>query len=264
MPYDITRQFELTLLGLLQHNRNILNLSAVVLNGASGSQGGSGTPPGGFVGQLAQRYVAFDTTEAASSGSIGGSGSISSLVDNLNRIRANVFVFNNSEGYPADVSNSFAYGTSNYGSRRDHVHRLLVGSGLSWVSGSLVSSGGSGSGVSFNDAEGYPANIASASAYGVSAYASRRDHVHTVPLGSGMSWTSGSLTSTGGPHNIISSTHPDTTGVAFENAVLTYHSGYWTSGSPTYRQVVMETGVLPPNPILNSAGDDWVYSAPMT
>lgn len=112
MPFDTSRQLELTLLNLLGGAEKRLRYSPVYLNGTSGSGGGSGTPPGGFSGQLAQRYVAYDTTEAAVSGSVGGSGSIPSLVDNLNRIR--------------------------YDIRHIQQGWIPIDGGLSWTSGSLM------------------------------------------------------------------------------------------------------------------------------
>lgn len=51
------------------------------LGGTSGPDGGAGTPPGGFQGQLIQSAVAYDSTEAET---LAGS---SSLLDNLNHIR---------------------------------------------------------------------------------------------------------------------------------------------------------------------------------
>ena len=53
----------------------------MVLGGVTGPDGGSGGPPGGFIGQLAQKYVTYDTTEALAS------GGAASLVDNLNHMR---------------------------------------------------------------------------------------------------------------------------------------------------------------------------------
>ena len=146
--YDVTRQFPITLLELIRRQGDKVKFAKVSLGGASGSAGGSGTPPGGYDGQLAQRYVAYDITESIASGSVGGSGSVvSSLVDNLNRIRANLFVFNNAT-LPARIADTAAYGVRAYGSRDDHVHSLLLGANMSWVSGSLTSSGGgSGSGT---------------------------------------------------------------------------------------------------------------------
>lgn len=60
-------------------------IKAINLGGITGSGGGAGTPPGGFIGQLAQRYVAFDMTEDTSA-DIPPSGT--SLLHNLNRIRS--------------------------------------------------------------------------------------------------------------------------------------------------------------------------------
>lgn len=142
--YDVTRQFPITLLELIRRQENKAKFAKISLGGGGGAGGGSGTPPGGYDGQLAQRYVAYDTTEAVSSGSVGGSGSVACLVDNLNRIRANVFVFNDSEGYPANISSAVAYGTSNYAPRRDHVHTVSLAPNMSWISGSLSSYGSGG------------------------------------------------------------------------------------------------------------------------
>jgi microcystin-dependent protein len=89
MPWDITRQFSQTVLDLIKLNNNQIAFMPINLGGTSigSGSGGAGVPPGGFSGQLAQKYVCYDTTEGMASGSVGGSGSIPSLVDNLNRIR---------------------------------------------------------------------------------------------------------------------------------------------------------------------------------
>lgn len=63
----------------------------MVLGGVSGPDGGSGIPPAGFIGKLNQRYVTYDTTEAASTATSGNP----SLVDNLNHIRYDVLVLEN-------------------------------------------------------------------------------------------------------------------------------------------------------------------------
>lgn len=85
---DITRQFPVTLLTLLQEMEKRQKWHSVTLGGSSGSGGGGGAPPGGYSGQIAQRYICYDETEALASGSSGGAGdSSSSLVDNLNRLR---------------------------------------------------------------------------------------------------------------------------------------------------------------------------------
>lgn len=62
--------------------------STINLGGVPGSGGGSGIPLGGFIGQLIQSQVAYDTTEAALQGGPVGSGW--SLVDNLNHIRYSI------------------------------------------------------------------------------------------------------------------------------------------------------------------------------
>lgn len=54
------------------------------LGGDAGPSGGQGMRPGGFIGQLIQRLVAYDTSEDATP---LGSGT---LVDNLNHIRYNI------------------------------------------------------------------------------------------------------------------------------------------------------------------------------
>ena len=59
----------------------------VVLGGGAGAGGGTGVPPGGITGQLAQTHVCYDTTEATTAGSTATAGSSPSLVHNLNRIR---------------------------------------------------------------------------------------------------------------------------------------------------------------------------------
>jgi len=71
-------------LSYLQDVKNSFRVNPITLGGTSGSGGGSGTPPGGFVGQLAQIFVAGDTTESF----LFTSGSVSSLLDNLNNLRA--------------------------------------------------------------------------------------------------------------------------------------------------------------------------------
>ena len=65
----------------------------VILGGTSGSAGGSGGPPGGFVGKLTQGNVCYDTTEAELA--IGAT----SLVDNLNHIRYRVNILEETGEY---------------------------------------------------------------------------------------------------------------------------------------------------------------------
>jgi hypothetical protein len=76
-------QFNQALIDLFNDVRYNWRVNAVVLGGTSGSGGGYGSPPGGFVGQLPQSQVTGDTDEFR----VITSGSVSSLVDNLNRMR---------------------------------------------------------------------------------------------------------------------------------------------------------------------------------
>lgn len=55
----------------------------LLLGGIRGSGGGTGGPPGGFVGYLPQNRVAYDLSELATDSTVGSG----SLVDNLNHIR---------------------------------------------------------------------------------------------------------------------------------------------------------------------------------
>lgn len=68
-----------SLLGAIQDGKT-------VLGGSAGSGGGTGEPPAGFVGQLAQSNVTFDTAGSSRACSAGSAGS-SSLVGNLDAIR---------------------------------------------------------------------------------------------------------------------------------------------------------------------------------
>jgi hypothetical protein len=61
--------------------------SKLNLGGKEDVDGGSGQPPAGFSGQLAQRYITYDLTEGERMGLLNNSGWDNSLVDNLNHIR---------------------------------------------------------------------------------------------------------------------------------------------------------------------------------
>lgn len=76
--------FELQLFEYLNNLKTRINVQPLVLGGFAASGGGNGGPPGGFVGQLPQRYVTYDKSELSKSG-IAASGS--SIIDNLNHIR---------------------------------------------------------------------------------------------------------------------------------------------------------------------------------
>jgi len=80
---------------ILEYINNAIRNSAIKpfnLGGVSASGGGSGTPPGGYVGYLPQTRVAYDLSEATSSG-LPTSGW--SLLDNLNHIRYDILTLEN-------------------------------------------------------------------------------------------------------------------------------------------------------------------------
>lgn len=81
MPLNRIPEFPFLLAEMLNQIPRQQRLTPIYLGGTSGSSGGQGQPPGGFVGKLPQSYVAYDTDEFALT---SGSGS---LVDNLNHIR---------------------------------------------------------------------------------------------------------------------------------------------------------------------------------
>jgi len=74
-------QFPQMYLEYLQAAIRRSKLAPIWLGGTSGSGGGVGGPPGGFIGRLPQTLVAYDTSEAET---LAGN---TSLLDNLNHIR---------------------------------------------------------------------------------------------------------------------------------------------------------------------------------
>jgi hypothetical protein len=72
------------IISLIRNERYKWFTTGVNLGGVTGASGGTGTPIGGFIGQLVQSKVTYDTTEAESM-AVPISGA--SLVHNLNRIR---------------------------------------------------------------------------------------------------------------------------------------------------------------------------------
>lgn len=81
--------FERELLNIISRASENKEYSPLYLGGYSGPYGGSGGPPGGFIGHLPQSKVAFDTTELEDF-TIPASGA--SLLHNLNRIRYRISV----------------------------------------------------------------------------------------------------------------------------------------------------------------------------
>lgn len=75
--------FETELYQLLSNVKTIIKTQPLCLGGYNGENGGSGGPPAGFIGQLPQGRITYDTTE----GEINTTSANPSLVDNLNHIR---------------------------------------------------------------------------------------------------------------------------------------------------------------------------------
>ena len=87
-------QYDYTFFEYFSNLERKLKAQPLNLGGIIGSGGGGGGPPGGFIGKLPQTKVAYDTTEAASSGfvsvsayNLSGILVNASLLDNLNHIR---------------------------------------------------------------------------------------------------------------------------------------------------------------------------------
>jgi hypothetical protein len=75
--------YEKEIYDLINTIRNQVRATPMYLGGITASGGGTGGPPGGFVGSLPQTRVTFDLSESASNAIPSGA----SLVHNLNRIR---------------------------------------------------------------------------------------------------------------------------------------------------------------------------------
>ena len=73
-----------TIANAMDQNHLKTRIERLWLGGSAGENGGVGQRPGGFIGQLNQTIVSYDTTEAET---YLGSGS---LLDNLNHIRFDV------------------------------------------------------------------------------------------------------------------------------------------------------------------------------
>lgn len=100
-------RLDYTIIDLLESTAKNIKTQPLNLGGVSGTGGGAGGPPGGFIGYLPQTRVAYDEDEIASSG-IVASGT---LLDNLNHIRyrldvveSGVLVVDEYDGSPS-VSN---------------------------------------------------------------------------------------------------------------------------------------------------------------
>jgi hypothetical protein len=79
----MSRQYEYYLPKVLKQLERQIRLQPMNLGGVSTSGGGTGGPPGGFIGVLPQTRVAYDTSELE----INTTASGATLLDNLNHIR---------------------------------------------------------------------------------------------------------------------------------------------------------------------------------
>lgn len=102
---------------LAQEQRTNAFMGKLNLGGSSGGGGGAGSPPGGFLGQLRQTKVAYDSTEGATS----STGSTASLLDNLNHIR----------GRLASLEAGSGGGSATVGNGADFVQNEYSGGNIS-------------------------------------------------------------------------------------------------------------------------------------
>jgi hypothetical protein len=105
MPFFINRNFENQLYEYLSSIQSWVNARPVNLGGMSGPGGGSGGP-WGFIGQLPQTKVTYDTTEAATY-ALPASGW--SLLTNLNRIRSRITVLENLDATDVPITDTQNY-----------------------------------------------------------------------------------------------------------------------------------------------------------
>lgn len=85
LGFDFERRLE----GMLRNSLAAQSIKPINLGGVTGSGGGVGSPIGGFVGQLAQSFVTYDTSELAEDTPVPLPSAVS-LVTNLNKIRYDI------------------------------------------------------------------------------------------------------------------------------------------------------------------------------
>ena len=154
--------FNRSLVELINDVRYGWRQNAVNLGDTTGSGGGHGAPPGGFIGQLPQAQVTGDTSEVRSL----HSGSISSLVDNLDRIRYwETVQIATSAPSPTFAGQIWIDGSS--GSAINIRNETDTG----WIT---FSSGGGGVPLDASS----PQDIGSSAAVGTSGSAAHGDHIH--------------------------------------------------------------------------------------
>ena len=151
----MTQRLEYTVLEIIESASRIWRATPLTLAGNGGPGGGVGGPPGGFIGQLPQYRVAYDTTEAATlatlpSGLVGTSGW--SLVDNLNHIRYRLNILESGGSITIVDDNDLV-------SYQDTTHLHFSGAGVTVVGiggghvQAIITATGSGGGGGLTESE---------------------------------------------------------------------------------------------------------------
>jgi len=96
--------FSKELFQYLESLKRQIEIKPAVLGGTTGSGGGTGGPPAGFVGQLSQINVTYDLSEIGAS----GISATPSLLDNLNHIRYRLDVVESGGG---ESGHTIVYGS---------------------------------------------------------------------------------------------------------------------------------------------------------
>ena len=139
------------IISLIDSVKKEIQYRPLVLGGWSGSNGGTGGPPGGFIGYLPQTRVAYDTTEAEDC--TIPSGITPSLLHNLNKIRCRIKNIENSLSTGSGVNISIVNITENFtdfgvlyesGTKDPYVFRSIAGYGAvdAWTDGDYIYIGG--------------------------------------------------------------------------------------------------------------------------
>jgi hypothetical protein len=148
------RKFEYTVLELLDNSMRVMKAMPMNLGGVSGAGGGTGFPPGGFIGQLPQTKVAYDTTEAAT---LFTPMSGMSLLDNLNHIRYRIGVIESGGTLsPLAVEDWDGSPSITNVSRIIFSGATITNQGYGRALVTILASGGSGSPITVVEADGSP------------------------------------------------------------------------------------------------------------
>ena len=111
--------FSKELFQYLESLKRQIEIKPTVLGGTTGSGGGTGGPPAGFVGQLSQVNVTYDLSEIGAS----GISATPSLLDNLNHIRYRLDVVESGGG---SSGHTIVYGSG----FPDRTYLEFTGSGV--------------------------------------------------------------------------------------------------------------------------------------